>query len=254
MAKRFDIRTLFEKKRSWQRPDYTGFRSIYEELDAVHMGKKAISVEWPLRDWVESQEFIDVIAYAHDRGLMVVLDPNPNEHMPRDRQPMRAFILRTEEMWRIPAIRALESVRCDEGVTSTLFGYSKKQIRRHLEYRYWCRPEGRYGDVYYALLAKDQRDDVIALGHKAFGDPTGLVFFECGLEMKRDAWSRVPKHVTVARFLMTTTLGWKIVGDATKRRLASTVYSNVVPKKLAPQINQELGSPIEFLTRRGWSS
>jgi hypothetical protein len=254
MAGRFDIRTLFEKKHRWQRPDYTGYRSIYEELDAIAAGKKALSLHWPLRDWLASREFKDIAAHAHDRGLMVVLDPHLNEHMPHDRQPMRVFFLRTEEMWRIPAIRSLESVSHDEIVDSVLLGYSKNAIQNYLADRYWCRPDGKYGSVCYALLSDEQRDEVAALGNKAFRDPTNLLFFERGLEMKRDAWSRVPKQLTVARFLLTATFCWKITGDTKKKRLASTVFSNVVSKKLAPQVNAELCSKIEFLTRRGWST
>jgi hypothetical protein len=133
-----------------------------------------------------------------------------------------------------------------------LLGYTKRQRQVWIEAQRWER--GFWGgDVYYTLLSKEQRDEVVRLGNKAFPHPAGLTFFEHDCGMKRNAAALVPKGTTIARFAMPHRFGWEIVGGPSVKKRRGVVYSGIVSKKLAPRINAQLRSNIEFLGARGWS-
>jgi hypothetical protein len=215
------------------------------------------------RAWVESEDFIAVHADAHERGLSVVLVPDPHVGLPEEKQPIRLFIVQPEQMWRIAAFRELWDSfhESDEGWTwaseiqmSRLLGYTKKQRTAWIEALRWERGWWGRAAVHYVLLSNPQRDGVVALGKRAFADPTGLTFFgqhACG--MKRNAAALVPKGITIARFGMPFDFGCKILGHPHERKRTRGVASGVVSKTIAPRINAQLRTKIEFLGARGWS-
>jgi hypothetical protein len=260
MARRFHPRVLFEK---WWRPPGP-YPTFTAELDAVHSGVKGMSrYGLPVGEMLRGHRyFVDVLRGALDRDLVIVIQNNRIDGLPFARQEPSLFVIRPEELWRIPAYLALRDTafvgggtwhEAAEAQTSFLLGYTKKQRETWIAR---LREEGDWGGkTIYALLDADRRAHALSAGKRCFGPAAALVglelFFPRGhFIVKKRAAMLVPKGLTLAR----ACVAWKVVEPlfGPRSRIGRGFATATVTAKLAAATNAALQSNVQFLTRAGW--
>lgn len=201
VSRAFDLASLFDRVRFVDR--LAPYRTVAAELDAVVSGKKGISrISWSLQSIAEyGEDFAKFLTMAFDRRLVVLLDEYYKHRVPY-REPT-IYVLRLDQMWRVPALNALRDTALVDGAwsfssaaqESLLLGYTPQQRKAWLAGLRHERPV--YGcNVVFTLMTTEQRDRVVDLGRRCFGSPNavdGIKFF-----FHRDSWRSGLKFVSGA--------------------------------------------------------
>jgi hypothetical protein len=248
---------LFE---DWRRREFPV--PFPDELEAVRTGKKPLSFISAPREWVTSStEFARLASNAFERGLTVVLAPEPiTDGRPVERQHVPVFVIRRDQLWRIPAYQTVWRTGFEDGrrsdaaerQVSTLFGYSPAQIDEWLRCQRWQRAAYTCMTA-YTLVTAEQRRRILALGQRSLGTSDELVgtklFTDRRAVLRRNAASLVPRGTTLARVGVTWDVGIKLVSFEKARGLLA---HGVVTAELAEPFTRALITDVELLTRRGW--
>jgi hypothetical protein len=261
VSRAFDLASLFDRTRFVDR--LAPYSTYAAELDAVASGKKGISrIGWSLRNIADyGKDFAKLLEMAFDRRLVVLLEEY-RKHPAPHREP-RVYILRLDQIWRVPALNALWDTAfvsgswsfSSEAQESLLLGYTPSQRKAWMAAMRHERP-AQGCNVVFTLMTADQRDRVVDLGRRCFGEPSmvdGMKFFfhRDYVAMQKNAFRLVPAGLTLARVGLEWKTSEALFGPwkALKRH---GVVTAVASKKLVPRINESLRSNIEFLTRSGW--
>ncbi|MCX5746347.1 MAG: hypothetical protein NT062_28045 [Proteobacteria bacterium] len=238
----FAFATLFSPRRP--DPKLRPYRDEVAALDAVAAGKKAML----FTSYTPGARFTALVRAATARGLAVTL------HDPDGSEP-NVYVLPLDQTWRIAALDALRETAlvdgnwtlASEALESLLLGYTAAQRARWIE-AFRARQAAFSCQTVYALLTREQRDAVTALGHRCFGSPVGLtLFFHTGeYDVRADAAKRIPKGHTLAR----VGFDWDVV-DALFADKSGIATATITPRTAA-RAAAAIRSNVQLLTGARW--
>ncbi len=258
--KPFDPESLFGPP--WHDKSLAVYPTQRAELDAARSGKKPMSIAGTQIAWMLDGEeyFVELLRLAFERELVVVLDSELTPRVAFDQHSVGIRIARSDELWRVPALRALYKAAFTDGIwtaaadmqLSILLGYTDAQRKKWLR---WLRQAGSFALPIYTLLTAEQKAHVASVGQRCFGEPevvTGMTLFVRNAgRVKKNAYRLVPKGLTLARSSLHIEQGRALFGDW--RTKPGVTYHPLQPtKKQAIVLNRELRSNVQFLTASGW--
>jgi hypothetical protein len=257
MAKRFDPARLFEP---WSGPVMgMKYRSDEAELDAIRIRKKGMSVFGVSVAQARRPEFVEWLELAFERDLVVALHKSTTTLSNPEHVFISMFVSRPEELWRVPAYMAVWDTAfvdgrwsdASENLVSHLLGYTASERKHHIDRGREYQPAWTAGTA-FALLTSTQRAVVGSVGRRCFGPAEtldGLVLFVGSGVLRRDAFSRVPEGMTLARVGIEMATFRELFPS---RRPAPRLWERTLDAASATILNRGLVSNVQFLTRSGW--
>lgn len=264
MAKQFDAAKLFERWRA--RP---GPKPVYPtdeaNLDAVAAGSKGLSFYSTIASSLAptGHELSYWLQQAMERDLVVTLRVDKVPKWPLERQPVSVYVSRAEELWRVPAFIALRQTAfandgrwsdTAEDLASHLLGYTAAQRKQWLKAR---RQDGAAwtSATVYVVLTKQQRKVVESLGKRCLGPDDALegmtLLWHRGGMLKVTVLSQLGRDKTLARFALPWERFFEVFGKFETMPRYGLISRPITPT-IASQINSELLSNVQFLTKAGW--
>jgi hypothetical protein len=254
VARRFDPASLFEHRTMRGAPRaYPSERALNA---AVAARTKALSIGHErLRDvgtWLPA-----MMRFAERGDLAVVISSRAS---PKSLQLMQVCMLPLEETWRLQAIAAFDATRFFDGSVfakdeqqSALFGYTPEQRAEWRAYQRDLAPS-KPGITMYALIDAARRRSVESVGNRCFGpldDDLPIFWHPWRPNVKRTAFARIPRGLTLARFtlhngILNALFGYD--GAAREPQLDRTV----ITRRRMRAVTKALRSNVQFLTRMGW--
>lgn len=260
MPRPSDLARLFEHRRRWTGP----YGDLGTELDAVRARKKPISMFSMTRGGIERDEafFIELVKEAFNRGLTVILDPDGPSTASRRYAGVEAYVSHRDQVWRVPAMRALRQTAFIDGAwsdaadeqTGVLLGYTPKQ-------RAAWRAKNRWDDVawgaltMYTLLTRAHSREVVELGQRCFGPPSvleGMTFFwHSSGKVRRDAARLTPAGFTLARVGVERDV-FRTLFRPSSSGTRPGIKVATISKAMAARLAGALRSNVEFLAGTRW--
>lgn len=256
-----DLAKLFQRV-DWA-PRLFPYKSWRAELDAVESGRKAMSKTHVFRsDIPAGHELRELLADALDRDLFLVFATDEQRNLRHSYEQVTIYVTRADQLWRIPAHRALWQTAfvggswsdASEALEGLLLGYTAAERQRWIAARRQRAAADGCGTV-YTIVSRDQRRAIDAAGRRYLGDTTRLTLFVHGdgWQLRPDAPRLVPPGTTLARMGVAWDVYWRLFGRASKRgHRRPGVNTAAIPTKLAPAFHAAMRSNVQFLTRRGW--
>ncbi len=231
------------------------------EIIAVRDGLKPISVVSGIRGDLFTAEQEKA---AFEAGLLVINAPMIRSDHDDEREHVRLYIAKPENLWRVQALEALSKIleHCKwsygtEYLESYLLGYSPEAIDLWLKSHQSS--TGGYGIVpVFCLLDGEYREKLKLLGdhclHPNCGND-GISLFYPGRRIvpKRKAFEMVPPGMFLARL----GIKWRLALTLLNNPLAleeKGYLSLTVALDDIPHINAGLQSPVAIFGPDGWSS
>lgn len=249
--KRFDPRSLFERGRVRRPIEGHPYPTYLAELDGAKSGRKPMSYG---SMWVEELATRGFATAVFRRSLAISLQGT--HHRPGRPRVVNVFVARPAELWRVPA-KLLEWRQpivdypdgSDDAYGSRLFGHTAAQTRR-----WQAHVRQHDGFCVYAVLTRDQRRRVAALGQRCFGTVTelqGLTLLYTSHSLRLDAYECVPAGQVLSRVHMNADLVRDLLGgvEYSKRERFLTVQPS---RAQARAIANHQHANVELLTARGW--
>ncbi len=264
MVKRFDANKLFERWKVRRGPKSV-YTSDAAEADAVAAGSKGMAMYstavgslapagFDLTYWLEQ---------AMQRELVLTLRVNKVPKWPFDQQPVTVYVSRAEELWRVPAHIALrETAFVNDGrwsdsaedLHSHLLGYTPAQRKQWLKQRHQDGPAWTCATI-YVLLTKVQRKLVESVGRRCLGPDDQLegmtLLWHRGGVLKQNVLPQLGRDQTLARFGLRWDTFFEIFGKF-ETMPKYGLHARPLTTELASNINAEMLSNVQFLTKSGW--
>jgi hypothetical protein len=250
-----DYRVLFQ-----ERSDADAiYPTLEAALDAVKARKKALLVETVRVADLGHEDNEELVRQGLVRGLAVILF-NTEPERPRDKQWAYLYIMPLSEVWRIQARNLLLETHKDmngwnfevEAFSSRLLGYTSEQTIDWVN-RLRREQPSMAALTLFATLTPKQAAVVVQTGCRCLGTPetmetVEIVFVGHGLELRSDAYDRLPASTSLVRFGLRGEFVYKLLGP----RIQENFVTVTAHGQQLVEINDALRSRVEILTKHGW--